>query len=180
MSIFFLFKKITNVQDGTGSLKVAKPLDYEDLQQRYGFNITIMVSDNGLETNDPSHVDYAKVNIRLRDINDNKPEFERPNIEVQVLENSTIGTQLATFHAFDLDAGGKSKVSYYIDRNSDRKRQFKINQDGIVTIQRKLDRETQPRHTIKIVGVDDGFPSKSSTATLTVVVGDSKSYLFTN
>lgn len=158
--------------DGTGSLKVAKPLDYEDLQQRYGFNITISVSDHGGESNDAYHVDYAKVNIRLRDINDNKPEFERANIEVSVLENSTINTQLATFHATDVDAGGKSKVTYYIDRASDRKRQFKISPDGVVSIQRKLDRETQPRHVLKIIGVDDGFPPKSSTATLTVVVGD--------
>lgn len=29
--------------DGTGSLKVAKPLDYEDPRQRYGFNFTIQV-----------------------------------------------------------------------------------------------------------------------------------------
>lgn len=158
--------------DGSGSLKIAKPLDFEDPQQRYGFNITISVSDHGGETNEPNHVDYAKVNVRLIDINDNKPEFLRPNQEVSVLENSTIGTQLATFHATDIDAGGKSKVSYYIDRSSDRKRQFKINQDGVVTIQRMLDRETQPRHTIKIVGVDDGYPPKSSTATLTVIVQD--------
>ena len=108
--------------------------------------------------------------MRRVDINDNKPEFDRPNIEVSVLENATIGTQLATFHATDVDAGGKSKVSYYIDRASDRKRQFKISQDGVVSIQRKLDREVQPRHVIKIVGVDDGYPPKSSTATLTVVV----------
>lgn len=91
---------------------------------------------------------------------------------MSVLENATIGTQLATFHATDVDAGGKSKVSYYIDRASDRKRQFKISPDGVVSIQRRLDRETQPRHVIKIIGVDDGFPSKSSTATLTVIVGD--------
>lgn len=59
------FTMVTN-PDGTGSLKVAKPLDFEDPQQRYGFNITISVSDNGGESNDPYHVDYAKVNIRLR------------------------------------------------------------------------------------------------------------------
>lgn len=63
-------------------------------------------------------------------------------------------------------------MTYYIDRSSDRKRQFKINQDGVVSIQRKLDRELQPRHVLKIIGVDDGFPPRSSTATLTVVVGD--------
>ena len=60
------FTMVTNSLDGTGSLKVAKPLDYEDPQQRYGFNITISVSDHGGESNDPYHVDYAKVNIRLR------------------------------------------------------------------------------------------------------------------
>ena len=59
------FTMVTNI-DGTGSLKVAKALDYEDLQQRYGFNITISVSDHGGESNDAYHVDYAKVNIRLR------------------------------------------------------------------------------------------------------------------
>ena len=60
------FTMVTNSLDGTGSLKVAKPLDFEDPQQRYGFNITISVSDHGGESNDPSHVDYAKVNIRLK------------------------------------------------------------------------------------------------------------------
>lgn len=65
------FTMVTN-SDGTGSLKVAKPLDYEDPAQRYGFNVTIQVSDNGESTSDPFHLDYAKVNVRLRDINDNK------------------------------------------------------------------------------------------------------------
>lgn len=57
------FTMVTN-SDGTGSLKVAKPLDYEDIQQRYGFNITIQVSDNGGESADNYHIDYAKVYIR--------------------------------------------------------------------------------------------------------------------
>lgn len=57
------FTMVTN-SDGTGSLKVAKPLDYEDPLQRWGFNITIQVSDNGESSTDKDHVDYAKVNIR--------------------------------------------------------------------------------------------------------------------
>ncbi|RWS18093.1 Neural-cadherin-like protein, partial [Leptotrombidium deliense] len=165
------FTMVTN-SDGTGSLKVAKPLDYEDLQQRYGFNVTISVSDHGGESADPYHVDYAKVNVRLRDINDNKPEFEKPNIEVTVLEDSRIGTSLAKFHATDADQGGKSKVSYMIDRASDKKRQFQIDQNGVVRIQRTLDREDIPRHQVKILAVDDGVPPRTATATLTVVVGD--------
>ena len=56
------FTMVTN-SDGTGSLKVAKPLDFEDTQQRNGFNITIQVSDIG-DSHDSYHVDYANVIIR--------------------------------------------------------------------------------------------------------------------
>lgn len=92
------------------SILILQPLDFEDLQQRFGFNITIQVSDHGGESSEPYHVDYAKVRVRLRDINDNKPEFEKPNIEVIVKEDADIGTSLATFRATDADQGGKSRV----------------------------------------------------------------------
>ncbi|XP_074602495.1 neural cadherin isoform X1 [Brevipalpus obovatus] len=165
------FTMVTN-SDGTGSLKVAKPLDYEDPRQRYGFNITITVSDHGGETSDPSHMDRARVFIRPRDVNDNKPEFEKSNIEVTVVEDSAVGTKLAKFVATDADQGGKSKVRFMIDRSSDKKRQFEIDQEGIVKLQRTLDREDVPRHHVKILAIDDGTPSKTATATLTVIVGD--------
>ena len=92
----------------------------------------------------------------MRDINDNKPEFEKPNIEVTVLEDSKEGTNLATFLATDADQGGRSRVSYQIDRSSDKRRQFTIDQGGVVKIQRMLDREETPRHQVKILAIDDG------------------------
>ncbi|KPL94053.1 neural-cadherin-like protein [Sarcoptes scabiei] len=164
------FTMVTN-SDGTGSLKVAKPLDYEDLQQRYGFNITIQVSDSG-ENSESYHVDYAKVYIRLHDINDNKPEFKETNLDVTVQEDANIGTPLATFVAYDADQGGRSRVSYAIDRSSDKKRQFTIGQDGVVKTQRMLDREDTPRHHVKILAIDDGIPARTATTTLTVIVVD--------
>lgn len=63
-------------------------------------------------------------------------------------------------------------MSYTIDRTSDRKRQFSINQEGTVSIQRSLDREDTPRHQVKILAIDDGIPPKTATATLTVIVQD--------
>ena len=63
-------------------------------------------------------------------------------------------------------------MSFKIDRSSDKKRQFQINQDGTVTIQRSLDREDTPRHQLKILAIDDGVPSKTATATLSVIVAD--------
>lgn len=158
--------------DGTGSLKVAKPLDYEDPRQRYGFNFTIQVNDKGGDSDDKYHIAFAKVRIKLLDINDNKPEFEKSNIEVTYPEDSATDTSLAKFLATDADQGGKSRVSYAIDRSSDRKRQFAIQPDGTVKIQRMLDREETPRHQVKILAIDDGVPAKTSTATLTIIVKD--------
>lgn len=165
------FTMVTN-SDGTGSLKIAKPLDYEDPKQKYGFNLTIQVNDGG-EVDGVPHVDQANVRIRLRDINDNPPEFERPSIETSVPEGSPIGTQLANFSAHDPDNGGNSRVRYVIDRSSDRKKQFAINpKTGTVTVQRPLDREEQVRVTVKVLAIDDGVPQRSAAATLTVVLGD--------
>jgi hypothetical protein len=61
--------------------------------------------------NDKYHVAYSWVVVKLRDINDNKPQFERPNIEVSVYENAEVGKNLETFKATDPDQGGKSKVN---------------------------------------------------------------------
>ncbi|XP_035905492.1 neural-cadherin isoform X2 [Anopheles stephensi] len=159
--------------DGTGSLKIVQPLDYEDPLQSNGFRFRIQVNDKGEDNdNDKYHVAYSWVVVKLRDINDNKPQFERPNIEVSVYENADVGKTLETFKATDPDQGGKSKVSYAIDRSSDRQRQFSINQEGTVTIQRNLDREVTPRHQVKILAIDDGIPPKTATATLTVIVQD--------
>ena len=127
--------------------------------------------DNG---NDKYHVAYCWVNVKLRDINDNKQRqlFDKANIETSVYENAEVGKSLETFRANDPDQGGKSKVSFAIDRASDRRRQFAIGTNGTVTIQRHLDREDTPRHQVKILAIDDGLPPKTATATLTVIVQD--------
>lgn len=159
--------------DGTGSLKVVQQLDYEDQLQRQGFRFRIQVNDKGEDNdNDKYHVAYSWVVVKLRDINDNKPIFQRSNIEANVTEDAKVGKALEKFRATDPDRGGSSRVRYAIDRSSDRRRQFAISEDGTVTIQRALDRESVPTHQVKILAIDDGDPPKTATATLTVTVDD--------
>ena len=165
------FTMVTNA-DGTGSLKIAKPLDYEDPEQKYGYNITIQVNDGG-EIEGVPHTDEANVYIKLRDINDNPPEFDKPSIETLAKEDFPIKTLLATFNATDPDQNGQSKVRYSIDRSTNKRKQFAINpRTGAVTIQRPLDREEQPRVSLKILATDDGVPQRTAVATLTVVIED--------
>lgn len=78
--------------------------------QRYGFNITIQVSDQGGETSNSYHTDYSKVFIGLIDINDNPPEFMEPLLKASVEENVTIGYVVKKFQARDPDQAGKSMV----------------------------------------------------------------------
>lgn len=168
---FDKFTMVTN-SDGTGSLKIAKPLDFEDIHQKYGFNITIEVNDGG-EIDGVPHTDTATIRIKLRDINDNPPRFDTPNVEVEVPENAPRGTQLANFTAHDPDQNGYSKVTYSIDRSTDRRKQFAINpKTGVVTVQRGLDREEQPKKLIKILALDDGVPQRQASATLSVSLLD--------
>lgn len=112
-------------------------------------DVSLMCPQGEDNDNDKYHVAYSWVVVKLRDINDNKPQFERPNIEVSVYENAEVGKSLETFKASDPDQGGKSRVSFAIDRSSDRKRQFLISQEGTVSIQRQLDREETPRHQVQ-------------------------------
>ena len=60
--------------------------------------------------NDKYHVAYSWVVVKLRDINDNKPIFEKNNIETLVRENARVGKTLERFRASDPDQGGHSKV----------------------------------------------------------------------
>ena len=71
-------------RDGSGSLFVLKPLDFENDRDRAGFKFRIFVNDQG-DLSKPK--DMAQVHITLNDINDNPPKFKDPNIRVQVLED---------------------------------------------------------------------------------------------
>ncbi|XP_049790107.1 neural-cadherin-like [Schistocerca nitens] len=159
--------------DGTASLKAVKPLDYEEEKQNNYFRFKIQVTDKERDNDTEGyHTRYAWVTIKLRDINDNEPTFQNHRLEVFIEEKASINTRLATFRATDADKGGKSKINYQIQRSSDPRRHFRIDQHGTVYLQRKLDRETMPRHQIQILAIDDGTPPKTVTATLSVTVKD--------
>lgn len=165
--------------DGTGSLKIIQALDFEDPLQSDGFRFRIKVNDKGGkdDIDEDGHINFyhtafSWVVVKLRDINDNEPVFDRSNVEISIYEDIKIGTTLETFRALDPDNRGKSLVTYVLERKSDPDRYFAINQDGVVTVARELDHEKQTKHVLKILAIDDGLPPKTSTATLTINVQD--------
>lgn len=89
--------------------------------------------------------------VRLRDLNDNSPRFDKRSSTVSLQEDVTLATVVDTFRARDPDQGGGGRVTFSIDRATDRGRHFNISDDGVVTVQRALDRETDSLHKVNCI-----------------------------
>ncbi|XP_064098214.1 putative neural-cadherin 2 [Macrobrachium nipponense] len=156
----------------SGQLYALRALDYEDDTHRQGFKFMVQVTDRG-EGGwvDPRHQDTAWVGVRLRDLNDNPPQFVRPHAHVTISEDAPLGTLLTTVSAHDPDAGGGGQVDYSVvgGWNS-----LQVDESGGVTLSRRLDREAEEGALgiARILGTDRGEPPLTATATLTITVTD--------
>ena len=110
------------------------------------------------------------MSVILKDANDNAPVFESPS-RIVVKENTPPGTAVFTLVASDLDEGRNGLIDYRITGgDSDI---FSVGAvDGMLKVRRRLDREVVGFYTLVVVAMDKGLPSKSTTMTLTVAVGD--------
>ncbi|KAJ6219274.1 hypothetical protein RDWZM_005086, partial [Blomia tropicalis] len=170
---------ITTNTDGSASLRIRHPLDYEQPMERF-IMLRIAVTDLPVETNhqfqfhklDRYHIDLCTVYIKVRDSNDNKPIFAQQLVNVSLSESSIIGTIITKFVATDADQNGHSPILYSLDRMANRRRYFTINSEGFVRLSRPLDRETISTHIVKVIAIDTDEPRLTSTATLIVNVDD--------
>ena len=152
--------------DTTGKIRVNKPLDHE---QQDSYHLKINVADE-LRT----HVGPS-VLLTLIDINDNVPTFSSSAYKFYVSENSPEYHTIALMSAMDGDKGSNGRVKYAIvgvedARTSDK---FRISASGhLITTEVLLDRELMEKHVLVVRAEDDGKPSLSSVARVTVVVTD--------
>ncbi len=91
----------------TGAVRTTDMLDYETGRRRY--TLKIRASDWGTPYRRQSEL---QVTIRVRDINDNRPQFQRVGCVGRVPRTTAIGSELLTLSAVDFDQG--NTVSYRI------------------------------------------------------------------
>lgn len=82
----------------SGSLSILKALDREEQEV---FNLTIMAEDHGTPQLSTSQL----LSVRVIDVNDEAPVFQRAEFEAQVMENKGPGTSVLTVTATDKDQG---------------------------------------------------------------------------
>ena len=91
----------------SGVVRTTETLDYETGRRRYA--LKIRASDWGAPYRRQTELRLA---VRLRDVNDNRPQFERVACRGRVPRTAAIGAHLLTLSAVDLDDG--DRVSYRV------------------------------------------------------------------
>ena len=81
-------------------------------------NTTVIAYDNGV----PQLSSEVQLYVEVLDENDNNPAFDLGNsdygLQVEVQENSPLGTIIANVRATDIDSGENGKITYFLDKRS--------------------------------------------------------------
>ncbi|XP_034400280.1 protocadherin Fat 4 [Cyclopterus lumpus] len=153
---------VFELDSSSGTLRLARPLDYSQVRV---YSLKVQASDGGT----PSLVGNGSVVVKVKDVNNNPPEFSEEIYHVAVTENLASGASILTLKVTDRDEGGFSD-GYFLFTNDT----FDINKDGVVSLRADatLDRETKDRYELQVVAVDRHPGGLSSTAQLNVTVLD--------
>ncbi|XP_040822175.1 protocadherin beta-17-like isoform X2 [Ochotona curzoniae] len=156
-----------NLSDGWRypELVLDRALDREEQPE---FRLTLTALDGGV----PPRTGTCQVLILVMDINDNAPEFAQQLYQVQIPENSPLGSLVAAVAASDADAGTFGEHSYSLFQASTQIIQaFEINPaTGEIRLKRLLDFEEIQSYRMEIEASDGG--GLTGKCTVEVVVTD--------
>ena len=96
-----------DVDHFSGAVRTTRLLDYESMRREY--MLRIRASDWGVPYRRQAEM---RLVVRLEDVNDNRPQFERVDCVGYVPRRLAIGSEIVTLSAIDFDAG--DVVSYRI------------------------------------------------------------------
>ncbi|XP_008303736.1 protocadherin beta-15-like [Stegastes partitus] len=150
----------------TGEIRVKGKIDFEETEL---YRLDLQASDKG----QPPWTAESRVVIKIKDVNDNKPEIEVTSLSNLIPENSKPGTVISLISVTDRDSGLNGKVICKMsdDVPFDLTPSIEENMYSLVT-KGRLDRETVSHYDITITATDCGEPRLSTVKTLSVQVSD--------
>ncbi|XP_036751542.2 protocadherin gamma-A3 isoform X9 [Manis pentadactyla] len=154
----------------SGSLVTAGRIDREELcaqNARCLVKFNILVED-GLK--------IFEIEIEIKDINDNAPDFLTEKLEIKIGELTAPGTRFPLKTAFDPDVGMNSLQNYYLSPNDYFSLAVKSVSDGAkypeLVLEGALDREEKKVHQLVLIASDGGDPVHSGNLCIQVTVLD--------
>ncbi|CAM5089054.1 unnamed protein product [Eretmochelys imbricata] len=138
-----------NRVDGSASLLVSEPLDFETTRF---FTLRVRAQNVAMIP----LASFTTVCINITDVNDNVPFFTSSTYKVSVPEEAAIGTSVAQVLATDLDSGPYGEVQYSIlEDPSEDYRFFIIDPEtGIISTKASFDREKRGSYLIEVQSQD--------------------------
>uniref|UniRef100_A0A672FMT6 Protocadherin b n=1 Tax=Salarias fasciatus TaxID=181472 RepID=A0A672FMT6_SALFA len=146
--------EIQTGSDGTQyvDLVLTKSLDREENAVH---NLILTAVDGGI----PVRTGTASIVVRVQDTNDNPPQFDQQIYNINMTENSPIGTLVTKLKAKDLDEGLNSEIVYSFTLYTSEKTQdvFAINPNtGEITVKGTIDYEDMTLYEMHIEARDKG------------------------
>ncbi|CAL8390141.1 unnamed protein product [Gadus morhua 'NCC'] len=116
------------------------------------------------------------VQVEVKDINDNSPEFPYKESVVEISESAAVGSRVPLDPAMDADVGSNYIQSYQVSVNSHFSIDVQQRADGVkyaeLVLMKELDREVQSSYVVELVATDGGNPSRTGSTKITVKVTD--------
>ncbi|KAM4732922.1 protocadherin gamma-A6-like [Anableps anableps] len=151
------------------SLVTKEHLDREKVSL---YEILIQATDCG----NPPLSTLKTLSIRVSDVNDNSPRFEKNPLQFYLSENNAAGASIFSVRATDIDMDDNAAISYYIVRGGskdDVTAFLNINlENGQIYALKSFDFETLKTFHFQVVATDSGTPSLSSNVTVNVFILD--------
>ncbi|KAL7675930.1 hypothetical protein ACOME3_002189 [Neoechinorhynchus agilis] len=175
------WKQLIDLNQSTGALSVKNVLDREYLVHSRLCNQEDCILHFNIYDRQNQRLEI--VEMRVMDVNDNTPVFEKNQYEIQISENVPIGHTVWLPKARDPDSGENSRLTYYLFDWDDEcigicntfsySNLFQILiGDDELKIRGKLDYETRTNYNLTLVASDNGNPRRSSSTKLIIKILD--------
>lgn len=146
----------------TGLIKTTHLLDYETMRREYVLHVR--ASDWGYPYRRQTEM---KLVITLKDVNDNRPQFEKIDCNIQIPRFTNIGKEIMTMSAVDFDDG--NFISYRVESGNEDNCFSIDSSSGVLSVTCDLaDVRTEERN-VKITATDGSHYSDLTSLHVTLV-----------
>ncbi|XP_046715396.1 protocadherin gamma-A11-like isoform X13 [Silurus meridionalis] len=152
------------------SLVTDRSLDREMFSE---YNITITATDEG----SPSLSTNKTLRLKISDVNDNAPVFQRHSYTAYVMENNSPGVSIFSVTATDRDSANNARISYFLEDLSvngvSASSYISVNaESGEILAIRSFDFEQTKEFNIRVKAQDGGNPPLSSNVSVKMIIQD--------
>ncbi|XP_025106932.1 cadherin EGF LAG seven-pass G-type receptor 2-like isoform X2 [Pomacea canaliculata] len=154
------------IDPNTGDIFTRAALDRESSAR---YMLTVTATDNGK----PQRSDTADIDIIIKDVNDNKPEFTEHVYNGEISEDALSLEKVLQISAVDRDEGANGDVSYTFEGGNDGNGDFVIDEtQGIIRVAKHLDRERIASYHLVAIAHDRGTPPLSTSVEIFIKIDD--------